>query len=178
MIVLSGEKGLSQEERDIYFMRHAMALAAKAEAAGEVPVGAVLVKDGKIIAEGFNLNICQHDASAHAEMSCIRIAGQSLANHRLLDTTIYVTLEPCAMCAGAMVHARIGRLVYGAADQKTGAAGSVLDLVRFAGFNHQLAVTGGVLAQECGEQLSAFFRRRRREKKALKMAEQQKGLSE
>ncbi|QYJ85095.1 tRNA adenosine(34) deaminase TadA [Shewanella mesophila] len=167
---------MSQEERDIYFMRQAIALAAKAEEAGEVPVGAVLVKDDQIIAEGFNLNICQHDASAHAEMNCIRTAGQALTNYRLLDTTIYVTLEPCAMCAGAMVHARIGRLVYGAADQKTGAAGSVLDLVRFGGFNHQLEVTSGVLALECGEQLSAFFRRRRREKKALKMTEKQQGL--
>ncbi|MCE9679234.1 tRNA adenosine(34) deaminase TadA [Shewanella sp. AS1] len=158
-------------------MRLAMALAEKAEAAGEVPVGAVLVKEGQVIAEGCNLNICQHDASAHAEMNCIRTAGKVLENYRLLDTTLYVTLEPCAMCASAMVHARIGRLVYGASDPKTGAAGSVLDLLRFDKFNHQLEVTAGVLAQECGEQLSAFFRRRRQEKKALKQA-QQKGLNQ
>ncbi|MCG9697201.1 tRNA adenosine(34) deaminase TadA [Shewanella sp. Isolate11] len=159
-------------------MRQAIALAAKAEQAGEVPVGALLVKDDQVIAQGFNLNICQHDASAHAEMNCIRAAGQELENYRLLDTTLYVTLEPCAMCAGAMVHARVGRLVYGASDPKTGAAGSVIDLLNFDAFNHQLDVTSGVLAEECAEQLSAFFRRRRQEKKALKLAEKQQGLTE
>ncbi|WP_275658983.1 tRNA adenosine(34) deaminase TadA [Shewanella sp. Isolate11] len=160
------------------YMRQAIALAAKAEQAGEVPVGALLVKDDQVIAQGFNLNICQHDASAHAEMNCIRAAGQELENYRLLDTTLYVTLEPCAMCAGAMVHARVGRLVYGASDPKTGAAGSVIDLLNFDAFNHQLDVTSGVLAEECAEQLSAFFRRRRQEKKALKLAEKQQGLTE
>ncbi len=169
---------MSQQEKDIEFMRLAMALAEKAEIAGEVPVGAILVKEGKVIAEGFNLNICQHDASAHAEMNCIRAAGQVVENYRLLNTTLYVTLEPCAMCAGAMVHARIDRVVYGASDPKTGAAGSVLDLLRFGQFNHQLEVTSGVLAEECAEQLSAFFRRRRQEKKALKQAEKQQGLNE
>ncbi|QDF75954.1 MULTISPECIES: tRNA adenosine(34) deaminase TadA [Shewanella] len=164
-----------QALKDEDYMRQAMALAAEAELQGEVPVGALLVKDDKVIATGYNLSICRHDASAHAEMECIRAAGQMVENYRLLDTTLYVTLEPCAMCAGAMVHARIGRLVYGADDLKTGAAGSVLDLVRNSAFNHQLSVTSGVLATECGEQLSAFFRRRRKEKKALKQAEKQQG---
>lgn len=179
-----GERHLSQivkneqQEQDIQFMRHALALAAKAEAAGEVPVGALLVKEGKILAEGFNLNIGQHDASAHAEMLCIRAAGQVIENYRLLDTTLYVTLEPCAMCAAAMVHARVSRVVFGAADPKTGAAGSVLDLLRFSAFNHQLEVTSGVLADECATQLSAFFRRRRQEKKAIKQALKQQGLTE
>ncbi|MCG9720685.1 tRNA adenosine(34) deaminase TadA [Shewanella sp. Isolate7] len=164
-----------QAVKDEAYMRQAMALAAEAESRGEVPVGALLVKDDRVIATGFNLSICRHDASAHAEMECIRAAGQAVENYRLLDTTLYVTLEPCAMCAGAMVHARIARLVYGAADLKTGAAGSVVDLVRSSAFNHQLTVTSGVLAEECGEQLSAFFRRRRQEKKALKMAEKKQG---
>ncbi|MCG9713294.1 tRNA adenosine(34) deaminase TadA [Shewanella insulae] len=164
-----------QAAKDEAFMRQAMALAAQAELQGEVPVGALLVKDDRVIATGYNLSICRHDASAHAEMECIRAAGQLVENYRLLDTTLYVTLEPCAMCAGAMVHARIGRLVYGADDLKTGAAGSVMDLVRCSAFNHQLEVTSGVLAGECGEQLSAFFRRRRQEKKALKMAEKKQG---
>ncbi|QYJ88805.1 tRNA adenosine(34) deaminase TadA [Shewanella halotolerans] len=172
------EKQTSLDEqavKDEAYMRQAMALAAQAELRGEVPVGALLVKDDSVIATGFNLSICRHDASAHAEMECIRAAGQVVENYRLLDTTLYVTLEPCAMCAGAMVHARIGRLVFGAADLKTGAAGSVVDLVRSSAFNHQLEVTAGVLAEDCGQQLSAFFRRRRQEKKALKMAEKKQG---
>ncbi|WP_028771650.1 tRNA adenosine(34) deaminase TadA [Shewanella waksmanii] len=160
----------TQVEKDQYFMALAMEQANEAEARGEVPVGAVLVKDNEVIATGYNLSISHHDPCAHAEIDCIKAAGKVLSNYRLLDTTLYVTLEPCAMCAGAMVHARIKRLVFGATDQKTGAAGTVLDLVRHSDFNHQLEVTSGVLAEACAEQLSSFFRRRRKEKKALKAA--------
>ncbi|MBY6017398.1 tRNA adenosine(34) deaminase TadA [Ferrimonas balearica] len=153
------------------WMAHAMKLAEQAEALGEVPVGAVLVRDGEVIAEGFNQSITLNDPSAHAEMLCLRAAGQALENYRLLDTTLYVTLEPCSMCAGAMVHARIGTLVYGASDAKTGAAGSVMDLVRHPALNHQLEVISGVLSEPCATQLSAFFKKRRAEKKALKQAQ-------
>lgn len=155
-------------------MSLAMKQAAEAESRGEVPVGAVLVKNDVVIALGSNDCIGQHDPSAHAEMQCLRQAGKLVENYRLLDTTLYVTLEPCAMCAGAMVHSRVERLVFGAKDEKTGAAGTVIDLVRHSALNHQLEVTSGVLADECSEQLSQFFRRRRKEKKALK--KQQKML--
>ncbi|MDO6619931.1 MULTISPECIES: tRNA adenosine(34) deaminase TadA [unclassified Shewanella] len=153
---------------DEKWMRVAMAQARLAEAKGEVPVGAVLVKDDELLASGFNLSICEHNPTAHAEIECIRAAGQVLENYRMLDTSLYVTLEPCSMCAGAMVHSRIKRVVFGADDLKTGAAGSVVNLVQHADFNHQLEVTSGVLASECAGQLSAFFKRRREEKKALK----------
>ncbi|ABV37725.1 cytidine/deoxycytidylate deaminase family protein [Shewanella sediminis HAW-EB3] len=159
---------MTQLDRDIHFMALAMLQAAEAEARGEVPVGAVLVKDDKVVAVGSNDCIGQHDPSAHAEMQCLREAGRLVENYRLLDTTLYVTLEPCAMCAGAMVHSRVSRLVFGAKDEKTGAAGSVVDLVRHPRFNHQLEVNNGVLEQECSEQLSQFFRRRRKEKKEQK----------
>ncbi|MGL4638236.1 MAG: tRNA adenosine(34) deaminase TadA [Shewanella sp.] len=157
-------------EQDKHWMQVAMAQAAKAEAAGEVPVGAVLVKDGRQIALGYNLSISQHDPCAHAEILCLRAAGQVVENYRLIGATLYVTLEPCAMCAGAMVHSRIARVVFGAADAKTGAAGSVVNLLQHPAFNHQVEVTSGVLAQECADQLSQFFKRRRQEKKALKSA--------
>ena len=157
---------------DEQWMRHALKLAENAEAAGEVPVGAVLVKDNQIIAEGWNLPITDHDPTAHAEIRCLQQAGRALKNYRLLDTTLYVTLEPCAMCAGAMVHSRIGRVVFGAFDAKTGAAGSVLDLLQLPQFNHQVAVTSGVLADDCAAQLSNFFKRRRQEQKALKQQRQ------
>ena len=150
------------------WMRCAMTLAANAEQQGEVPVGAVLVKDGKMIAEGWNQMISLNDPSAHAEMQAIRAASAVIANYRLPDCTLYVTLEPCSMCAGAMVHSRIKRLVFGATDLKTGAAGSVLNLVQHSQFNHQLDVSGGVLAEQCAAQLSGFFQRRRAEHKALK----------
>ena len=165
---------MSQLIEDQYFMKMAMDMAAKAEEKGEVPVGAVLVKDGQVISTGYNLSISLHDPSAHAEMECLRQAGKRLENYRLLETTLYVTLEPCAMCAGAMVHSRVTRLVFGASDPKTGAAGSVLDLVRHPQFNHQLDVSSGVLGDECSEQLSQFFRRRREEKKAIKAAQKEK----
>ena len=157
-----------QRAIDEKWMRLAMQLAEQAELKGEVPVGAVLVKDDVLIASGCNLSIVNHDPTAHAEMECIRQAGKVLENYRMLDTTLYVTLEPCTMCAGAMVHSRIARVVYGADDLKTGAAGSVINLLQHPVFNHQLEVSSGVMAAECGAQLSAFFQRRRAEKKALK----------
>lgn len=154
------------------WMRRAMALAANAEQQGEVPVGAVLVKDGALIAEGRNQMISLNDPSAHAEMQAIRAASAATGNYRLPDCTLYVTLEPCSMCAGVMVHSRIKRLVFGTTDLKTGAAGSVLNLVQHAQFNHQLEVVSGVLAAECASQLSAFFQRRRQEQKAAKQRRQ------
>lgn len=162
---------MDQMKLDEHWMQVAMLMAEKAEAEGEVPVGAVLVKDGQQIATGYNLSISQHDPSAHAEILCLRQAGRWVENYRLLDATLYVTLEPCAMCAGAMVHSRIARVVFGARDEKTGAAGTVLNLLQHPAFNHQVEVTSGVLAEACGAQLSRFFKRRREEKKALKQAQ-------
>ncbi|GAB2920253.1 tRNA adenosine(34) deaminase TadA [Rheinheimera gaetbuli] len=153
---------------DENWMLQAIALAAKAEQQGEVPVGALVVKDGQIVGEGWNQMISLNDPSAHAEMQAIRAAAVRLGNYRLPDCTLYVTLEPCSMCAGVMVHSRIRRLVFGAADAKTGAAGSVLNLTQHHNFNHQLEVSGGVLAEQCAAQLSGFFQRRRAEHKALK----------
>jgi tRNA(adenine34) deaminase len=143
------------------YMGRALALAREAAAAGEVPVGAVIVRDGTIIAEGWNQPIRAHDPSAHAEMIALRAAGQALGTYRLTDTTVYVTLEPCAMCAGAMVHARVRRLVFGATDPRAGAAGSIFNIVQHAALNHRLEVSGGVLAEECGTMLRGFFVARR-----------------
>tara|TARA_R110001583_G_scaffold26757_1_gene96229 strand:+ start:1522 stop:2100 length:579 start_codon:yes stop_codon:yes gene_type:complete len=158
----------NQCEIDKKWMAYALSLADKAEQVDEIPVGAVLIKDDQIIAEGWNLSILNHDACAHAEIMAIRNAGKVLENYRLIDCTLYVTLEPCPMCAGALVHARIKRLVYGAGDYKTGAAGSVFDLVRNDKLNHQIEVSSGVLAEQCATKVSDFFKRRRKEKKALK----------
>lgn len=163
------------EYSDEYWMTQALKLADQAEAEGEIPVGAIVVQDNTIIAQGWNRSICTHDPSAHAEMLAIRNAGQHLKNYRMLDCTLYVTLEPCSMCAGLLVHSRIKRLVYGADDAKTGAVNSVVNLVQHPQFNHQIEVTSGVLAQECGNKLSAFFKRRRKEIKALRQ-EQKKEL--
>ena len=166
-------------EGDARFMRAALELARQAEMAGEVPVGAVVVKDGEIIGRGFNAPILRSDPSAHAEMLALREAAKHLGNYRLVDCQLFVTLEPCLMCAGAIMHARIARLVYGASDFKTGACGSVVDL--FGDFplpqplsrggergavrlNHHTAVSGGVLAEECGQMLSNFFSARRAQK--------------
>jgi tRNA(adenine34) deaminase len=146
---------------DEMWMREALLLARQAEAAGEVPVGAVLVKDGALLGSGWNQPIGAHDPTAHAEVMAVRAAAKSTGNYRLVGATLYVTLEPCAMCAGAMVHARVTRLVYGAADPKTGAAGSVFDLTRTDTLNHRLEVEGGVLAEECGGLLKDFFAKRR-----------------
>lgn len=147
---------------DILFMRRALELARQAEAAGEVPVGAVLVRDGRIIGEGANQPIGGHDPSAHAEIVALRAAGQAEQNYRLPGTTLYVTLEPCPMCAGAIVHARVARVVYAARDPRTGAAGSVFDLLPSdERFNHRTAAEGGLLAEEAGQMLRDFFRARR-----------------
>lgn len=161
------------QQTDEQFMRHALMLAEKAEQQDEIPVGAVLVKDGEIIAEGWNQSIKNHDPSAHAEMVALRNAGKYLENYRLIDTTLYVTLEPCPMCASLLVHARVKRLVFGAPDYKTGACGSVMNLAEHAQLNHQLEVLGGVLAEECAEKLSAFFKKRRLAKKAEKQLKKQ-----
>lgn len=146
---------------DDKFMRRALELAKLGEQAGEVPVGCVIVKDGEIIGEGFNHPISAHDPTAHAEIGAMRQASRLSGNYRLVDTTLYVTLEPCAMCAGAMVHARVKRLVFGAREPRTGACGSVYDIVRDERLNHRLEVTEGVLADESAAMLQAFFRSRR-----------------
>ncbi|WP_459779397.1 tRNA adenosine(34) deaminase TadA [Photobacterium sp. R1] len=156
--------------KDEFFMQRAIELAGRAEAEGEVPVGAVAVLNGEVIGEGWNRSIGQHDATAHAEIMALRQAGQVLANYRLLDVVLYVTLEPCPMCAAAMVHSRIGRVVYGAPDPKTGAVGSVMNMLSYTGVNHHVAFQGGMLEDACRQQLQAFFKRRRAEKKALKQA--------
>ncbi|MFZ3088349.1 MAG: tRNA adenosine(34) deaminase TadA [Methylotenera sp.] len=150
---------------DIDFMQIALDLAQQAAIAGEVPVGAIVVKDGEIIGRGSNAPITTHDPTAHAEIRAMRDAAQRLGNYRLVDCTLYVTLEPCAMCTGAMQHARIAKLVYGANDPKTGACGSVVDLMAEPKLNHHTEITGGVLAQECGALLSAFFSARRKQAK-------------
>jgi tRNA(adenine34) deaminase len=143
------------------FMRHALELARRAQGEGEVPVGAVVVLDEKIVGEGWNRPISGADPTAHAEMQAMRAAAAKLRNYRLLGATLYVTLEPCAMCVGAMFHARIRRVVFGAADTKTGAAGSTVNLFDERRLNHHALVEGGVLAAECGALLSAFFASRR-----------------
>jgi tRNA(adenine34) deaminase len=149
------------QERDAYFLREALIEARHAASAGEVPVGAVLVHAGQIIARGQNRVLRDIDPTAHAEVVAMRAAAAELVNYRLLDCELYVTLEPCAMCAGAMIHARLGRLIYGASDPKAGAAGSVLEVLNHPRLNHQIAVTHGILADECGDLLRTFFRERR-----------------
>ncbi|KRE87221.1 deoxycytidylate deaminase [Rhodanobacter sp. Soil772] len=147
---------------DVQYMQRALQLAAHArDAEGEVPVGAVLVQDGEIVGLGWNRNITLHDPTAHAEIMAMRAAGEKLANHRLSGGTLYVTLEPCSMCAMAMIHARLGRVVYAAADPKTGAAGSVFDTLVDARHNHRIDVVGGLLAEESAGMLREFFRARR-----------------
>ena len=147
---------------DEVFMRMALDAAAGAQRVGEVPVGAVLVKDGAVIAVGHNQPIIDHDPTAHAEIAALRDAARNLDNYRLPGCHLYVTLEPCAMCAGAILHARIARVVYGARDPKTGVHGSVVDLFAVDRLNHHTEIVGGVLADECGGLLSAFFAGRRR----------------
>jgi len=142
-------------------MHAALEQARKAQAAGEVPVGAVVVKDGKIVGVGFNAPIGRHDPTGHAEILALRDAAAQLGNYRLPGCELYVTLEPCAMCVGAMLHARIARLVYGASDPKTGACGSVLDLFSEPRLNHHATVTPGVMAEECGALLREFFAAKR-----------------
>ena len=151
------------QSTDERWMRHALALAGRArDEDDEIPVGAVVVSaDGEVLGEGWNRNIGEHDPSAHAEIVALREAGRRLGNHRLLGTTLYVTLEPCAMCAMAMVHARVARVVFGAFDPKTGAAGSVFDLLADPRHNHRIDVGGGVLAEVAGPMLTYYFRARR-----------------
>ncbi|MEZ8193493.1 MULTISPECIES: tRNA adenosine(34) deaminase TadA [Vibrio] len=157
-------------DQDEKFMRRAIELASVAEGEGEVPVGAVLVKDGVIISEGWNRSIGCHDATAHAEVQTLRQAGKKLENYRLLDTTLYVTLEPCPMCAGALLHSRVKRVVFGAPDLKSGAAGTVLNLFESQASYHYAEIESGLLEDQCREQLQAFFKRRRKEIKAQRKA--------
>lgn len=146
---------------DAHWIRHALALADRAEAMGEVPVGALVLHAGEVIGEGWNQSITARDPTAHAEVVAMRAAATRLDNYRMQGTTLYVTLEPCAMCAGAIVQARIPRVVFGARDPRTGAAGSVFNLLDHAGLNHRAEVLGGVEAEACGERLVQFFRARR-----------------
>jgi tRNA(adenine34) deaminase len=150
------------EEQDIHWMHKALELARKAELAGEVPVGAVLVKDNQLIAEGWNQPITSRDATSHAEIVAMRAAGQQLDNYRLIDTTMYVTLEPCSMCVGAMIHARVSKLVYGAAEPRTGALGGAFDLLSANQHNHDFEVVSGVLAEDSRTLLQNFFQSRRK----------------
>lgn len=148
---------------DADFMQQALALAQRAAQQQEVPVGAVVVKDGLVIGRGSNAPISLHDPTAHAEIMALRDAAKHLGNYRLVDCTLYVTLEPCAMCSGAIQHARIARLVYGASDPKTGACGSVINVMAEPKLNHHTQVEGGVMHTECGALLSAFFKQRRQQ---------------
>jgi tRNA(adenine34) deaminase len=147
---------------DQEYMTLALELARQGGTVGEVPVGAIIIRDGEIIGRGYNAPISLHDPSAHAEIRAMRDAAQQIGNYRLVGCTMYVTLEPCAMCSGAIQHARLARVVYGAADPKTGACGSVIDLMAEKRLNHHTEISGGVMAEECGRILSAFFAERRK----------------
>lgn len=166
----AAEAGAVHSERDRRYMSLALDAAQSARTAGEVPVGAVLVCGDEVIATGFNHPIGAHDPSAHAEMIALRKAAQSRQNYRLPGCELYVTLEPCLMCAGAIMHARLARVVFGASDPKTGACGSVVDAFANAQLNHHTQVTGGVLATECGNTLKSFFADRRRAIRAERAA--------
>ena len=159
---------ISNNKDDLTFMQRAYELAQQAESIDEIPVGAVVVSGGKIIGEGFNQSITLNDPSAHAEMIAIRQAGKTLTNYRMLDCTLYVTLEPCPMCAGLLVHSRIKRLVFAATDSKTGAAGSLINLAAHPELNHQIDIEQGIMSEQCSALISAFFKRRRLEKKQKK----------
>ena len=148
---------------DEKWMALAIKQSVKAETEGEVPIGAVLIKDEQLIAQAHNQPISTNDATAHAEIQLLRAAGNHQKNYRLIDTTLYVTLEPCAMCLGAMIHARIARIVFGASDPKTGVCGSRADLTTESFFNHEMEISGGVLEKECKELLQSFFKSRRKD---------------
>ncbi len=156
---------------DIRWMEYAIQLAAKGEALGEVPVGAVIVKDGAILGEGFNQPITSNDPTAHAEVVALRQAAKHIENYRLIDSTIYVTLEPCTMCVGALVHARIARLVFGTTEPKAGAVVSKAQLLGSDFFNHRINYSRGLLAEQCQHQLSQFFAQRRAQKRKEKSSE-------
>lgn len=158
-----------RSDLDEKWMRYALELADKAEQLGEIPVGAVLVdEEGNVLGEGWNLSIIESDPTAHAEIVALRQGGKTLQNYRLLNTTLYVTLEPCTMCAGAILHSRIKRLVFGASDYKTGAVGSRFHFFDDYKMNHTVEITAGVLQDECSQRLSAFFQKRREQQKAAK----------
>ena len=154
-----------QAQDDAHYMRLALEQASLAENAGEVPIGAIIVFKDEIIGRGFNRNLIDHDPSAHAEMVALREAARTSRNHRLSGCQMFVTMEPCAMCAGALVHARFARLVYGASDPKAGAVTSVMQVLNHPKLNHLMDATSGVLAEDCGEMVKAFFRSRRAESK-------------
>ncbi|MDH5446219.1 MAG: tRNA adenosine(34) deaminase TadA [Gammaproteobacteria bacterium] len=152
---------LESDSLDLFWMQHALELAKRAADEGEVPVGAVLIKNNEVIGEGWNRPIASHDPSGHAEINAMRAASEKLANYRLVDSTLYVTLEPCVMCAGAIIHARIKRLVYGATEPRTGAVESVFNVLTDERHNHKVEVTGGLLGGESASLLQDFFRARR-----------------
>ncbi len=153
---------MNQSDIDKEWMAHALELAERSRLEGEVPVGALIVKDDALIAEGWNQPIDKHDATAHAEVMAIRAAGRELKNYRITGTTLYVTLEPCTMCAGAIIHARIARVVFGATDPRTGSAGSVIDIFSKDYHNHRVEVTSGIMQVQCGQILKTFFKERRK----------------
>ena len=153
---------MNQSDIDHKWMACALELAERSRMEGEVPVGALIVKDDILIAEGWNQPIDKHDATAHAEVMAIRAAGRELENYRMPGTTLYVTLEPCTMCAGAIIHARIARVVFGATDPRTGSAGSVIDIFTKDYHNHRVEVLGGVMQEECGQILKTFFKEKRK----------------
>lgn len=161
---------------DLYYMQQALLLAEQAAKQNEVPVGAIIVLEGEIVGRGFNQPIGRHDPTAHAEVMALRDAAMRLGNYRLPGCTLYVTVEPCAMCAGAIQHARVARVVYGAVEPKTGACGSVVDLFAESRLNHHAEVSGGVMAEACAEIVSDFFRRRREEVRAAREQRQQTAL--
>lgn len=156
---------------DVLFMRHALLLARRAQLAGEVPVGALVVHEGRIVGEGWNRPIAGHDPSAHAEVVALRAAAARLRNYRLGGTTLYVTLEPCVMCAGLITHARVQRVVFGAWDPRAGAVRSVYDVIAVPRLNHRVEWSGGIMEAECGELLRSFFRARRAQKKRASAAD-------
>ncbi len=161
MAEMNDRSNLESLELDQFWMQRALELAQHASDEGEVPVGAVLVRDDEVIGEGWNRPIVSHDPTAHAEISALRAAAQHIGNYRLLNTTLYVTLEPCVMCTGALIHARVKRLVFGAHEPRTGAVESVFTILQDPRQNHRVEVTGGVLQQECAELVKAFFKSRR-----------------
>lgn len=154
-----------QNELDVFWMQHALELAKRAESEGEVPVGAVVVLEDQIVGEGWNRPILDSDPTAHAEIMALRAAAKKINNYRLLDTTLYVTLEPCIMCTGAIIHSRVKRVVYGAFDPKAGASESAFTILGTDCLNHKVEVENGILAEECGQILTDFFRKKRQEKK-------------